>query len=382
MGVGGNEEGMGGSAPWLYVDDKRTHELRVSVEPGRPATLVVRECAFGGSPIADQLTMRVPYAEPSEREELEKRLERKLALLGTYFRAGTRGWVRLASAPTEAAELAPLSLSGSSEGALEFHHYNGDDRRATTLVAVHRETPRGRRTLLVRLDYTFPDTDGGELHVIHNALIPPLYRSALAGLHLELRERGLRKVTSDARHAADPRTWAALQAALDAILGRLVQAADARDEAAILRDPSGRPLDARAVVVAVQAMKRANGAASHARDYDVTDEIDPRAGPAQARPPDVLIDEIPADVATALHEPKLLALHARFLAPGQEADLLARGERAILAATREVRQKARPDEQHLVSLLEASLMLRHAFAKRVPVDPEIIHRVQHARAYL
>ena len=58
------------------------------------------------------------------------------------------------------------------------------------------------------------------------------------------------------------------------------------------------------------------------------------------------------------------------------------GPREIGYTIKRVREQLKPNEQHLASLLEASLLLRHALAKRVRVDPEVIRRVRTAAAFL
>lgn len=177
----------------------------------------------------------------------------------------------------------------------------------------------------------------------------------------------------------DPRTWAALRATLDGIVARIAEAPGATPAGL---EGLGRNADLTTLVALAQARRSVQGAASAARAYDVADELGPVAAPVAAKKAEVMIDEVSPDVFAALQHPKLVALHARFLAPGEDARLIEVGERAIALACRRVREKTRADEQHLVSLLEASLLLRHAFAKRVRVDPDVITRVKHAAAYL
>lgn len=371
---------MSAGSSWTYVDDRRTHEIHVSLEPRRTLDLVVREQVFGGTGrAAEEYVERHVLTEPWEQKLHTLALETRLALLGNYHRSGPRGWtpVRLAQ-PRDRLDLAPLELEGGSD-AVEFHHFTSEGQAAVSLLGVRQETREGPRSLLVRIDYTFPHVEGGNLRIVHAKLPPPLYRSALASQHLELAAKRYRKAPRDTKRLGEPKQWAAMRSALDNILARLVEAPES---GVGLRDGAGRPLDIRAITLVAQAAKAAQGAASGARSYAIDFEMDPAPAPTEAKRPDVLIEEIPQDIAQALSEPRLVALHGRFVAPRVEEDLLRRGDRAIRLAMRTLRGQVRPDEQHLVSLLEASLLLRYSFAHRVPVDPEVLKRVQHARAYL
>jgi hypothetical protein len=371
---------MAPPSPWTYVDDRRTHEVRVSLEVGKTLELVIREMAFGGAPSEEVYTERHPLGESWEQKLRVLALETRLSRMGNYYKSGPAGWtpVRLARAGNKV-DLAPLSMEGGGD-TIEFHHFTREANQAVSLVGVHQDTDRGRRSLLVRLDYRFPDTQGGNLHVVHARLTPLLYRSALASLHDELAEDRYQKSAPDARRIADPRSWALMRAALDAILARLIDESSAHIDN--LTDGLGRPLDAQQLTVVQQATKAAGGAASAERGYSVDFEVDPSATSVDGKKPELTIEELSPDVFTALQEPRLLALHTRFMPGDAEAQLFARGERAIGLVMRDLRGSVRPDEQHLVSLLEASLLLRYALRKRIPVDPDVIKRVKHARAYL
>ncbi|HUR67959.1 MAG TPA: hypothetical protein VM370_01840 [Candidatus Thermoplasmatota archaeon] len=364
---------------WTYVDARRTHEVRVARELGRTNDLVIREQLFGGGPPDEMYVERHTLAEPWEEKLHILALETRLALLGNYYKHSAAGWIPVRLAQPAKLDLAPLEAEDPLN-TIEFHHFNGQDRHAVSLVGVHQETERGRRSLLLRLDYEFPATDGGNLQIVHSKLPPILYRSALASLHLELSELRFKKTPSDARKLADPRTWAALRAALDAILARIME--EASDKVEGLRDGMGRPLDPRGLVAVNAAVRAAKGAASAERQYGVDFEVEEAAAAARGKAPEVMFEALSPDVFEALREPKLLALHTRFMPPDAEKALFERGERAIQIAMRDKRASVRPDEQHLVSLLEASLLLRYALAKRMPVDPDVIKRVKHARAYL
>lgn len=365
---------------WAYLDERRTHEVRVSIERGRTLDLVITESLAGGSPPEEQLRHRLAIVDAWDRKLHTIALEMRLCFLGTYHRSGTMGWVPVRLAQHAAPpDLTPLDL-GERRQAIEVHHFTGEKERVVTLVGIHQDTPRGRRSILVRVDYRFPEATLGRMDVIHACLPPLLYRSALVAQHMKLSDERYRKAPVDMRQLVDPRVWHRLQWAIDDILQRLYETcADAPD---LLRDASGRPVDARALELIAEASRVSRGAASREREYSLDHEFDLAATSVEGKKPDVLIDDLDPDVFTALQDPDVLAVYQRFVDAPMEADLFVRGERAILAAMRELREKVRPDERHLVSVVEASLLLRYALAKRIPVDPNVIKRVQHARAYL
>lgn len=371
---------MAAPTAWLYVNERRTHELRVSIERERQLRLVIRESAFGGSHASEVYTETHTLGEPWEQKLQLLALETRLAMLGNYLKGGSDGWTPVRVAQTgDKFDLAPLEFEEGSD-AVEFHHFSGEGTRAASLVGVHQDTDAGRRSLLVRLDHRLVDAKGGKLTVIHPRLTPLLYRSALASAHLALKEKGYQKIARGARHMVDPKSWEAIRDARDDILARLVSEASARIDN--MTDGRGRPLDAGQFTLTQEAVKAAKGAASAKRTYELENEMDLAATSVDGKKPERLIEELSPDIVGALNEPRLLALHERFMPGDAQRHLFARGERAIGTAMRDLRNVVRPDERHLVSLLEASLLLRYAFTNRIPVDPDVIKRVKHARAYL
>lgn len=368
---------MSAGPAYRYVDERRTHEVRSWFERGAMLDFVVEERAFGSESKEEAYRERRAVREPWEAKLHQMALEARLALLGKYHRGDAHGWAPVRPAQASAPiDLAALALDGSPD-AIEFHHFEAPHGRAITLAGVREETARGPRWALARLAYAFPDVDRGDLRLVHPKLPTPVYRSVVAAQHVELRDLGHRKLPAQARNLLEPRAWRTLRGALDDTLSLLVERG-----VATLRNDRGVAMDTKAVAAMQEALRASADAASRTRAYDVEDELDPAASVVAGKRPSVMMDQTDADVMAALRAPALLALHARLLRAGEEARLMDAGERAIALAMRALRERTRADEQHLVSILEASLLLRHALAKRVPVDPNVVTRVKHAAALL
>lgn len=371
-----------GLPAWAYVDERRTHEVRAGVRRGPPLAFVVRERALGSRDPAEAYEETHVLAEPWEWRMHQMALEARLALLGRYFRAtaAQQGWQPLAAPPPgRALDLAPLQLGDGVR--FEFHHYAAPGApHAVTLVGIPQP---GERMGLARLDYQYPDVHGGNLSVVHPKLPLPVYRSVLAGLHLELLDLGERKVgRDDGSIAGDERGWAALQACLDAILERLSQGR--------LGKPGEAPREAGPFLASLSRLeqldlqRRVADASTRARSFETQDEIGlEHATSVAARKGEVLIDDVSSDVLEALGHPRLAALLARFLAPGEGDRLVEDTSRAIRDAMKKKRAAARADEQHLLSIVEAALLVRNALAKRgTRLDKETLDTLRHAPAYL
>lgn len=363
-------------AAWRYVDDRRTHEVRVEVVRDPRPEMVVRELAIGATRPEDAYEERHLLTGAWETKAHTLALEARLTLLGNYYRSVPGGWAPVRVASPRPLDLRPLPIEPPT-GIVEFHHFNGPaGKHAATLVGLHTDTPEGRRTMLARLDYPFPYAEGGQMQVVHHRLPAAVYRSVLAMLHLEMESLRFEKMSHDSAAILARRTWAALQTVLDAILARLVEG---RLEAA--RSQGATSLGSGSLAT-LQALRASRGAASAARTFDVDEEMGPDAKPVHQKKTGVTMEELPDDVLHALRDPKLQALHDRMLAPGEEARLIDAGQRLLVEAMREKRETTKPHEQHLVSILEASLLLRQALAKRSRIDPEVLTRVKHAGAYL
>lgn len=366
---------------WSYMDERRTHHVQTGLHRGRTLEFVITERDPSSPDESEVYVERHPLLDGWEARAHQMELEARLAQLGSYQRSAGLSWTPLRVPPTRRdVDLTPLTLD-APRGAVQFHHYQErGGKHAVTLVSVEEEMARGKRSFLARLDYSYPDVEGGNLQVLHPRLPPSILRSVLAAQHIELDQMHFEKVT-DGR-GLGPRSWRALQSVLDALLDRLA-------EGRLGKDASGPDVgrgsdrDVIAMLEAMVVLRRSRNAAS-ATDhrYETEDELGPLNASVEGKKPEVRMEELPDDIVVAMNEPRLLALHSRFLLPGEDARLIDDGELAILRAMRNKRNTVPPTDRHLVSLLEASLLLRRALTKRTSVDKEVIDRVRHARAYL
>lgn len=377
-------------AAWFYVDDARTHAIRVRLEREPSLRLVIRESALGRDD--PEVEAYVETHLLSQRWETRLHLvalERRLASLGRYRRmtAGKSAWERVARPPIAGGEsatgdlLADLKPLYVRDSGVRFYHYeNPGSPHAVTLVGVPRSTPRGERLVLARLDFSFPDVEGGHLQLVHAQLPPSVYQSALASLHLELAEQGFH-VAKRPRSgvASDARWWAALQAVLDSVLERLLAGRVGKGD---VSGRSGESAEAKAARAAIAGVVAAGGLFGGERQYDVED---PDLGPASAvhaKRGEKDFDHLDATILHLVHDPKLQALHDRYL-PGETPRLLEEGELAIIDAIHDLKERTPPAEWHLVSILQASLLVRYAIGKRGrKLDVEALELLKHAPAWL
>lgn len=366
---------------WSYVDDKQTHLVQTGLQRGRTLEFVITERDPQSADEAEIYVERHPLMDAWEARVHQLELEVRLTLLGSYQKSAGIGWTPLRVPATgRSLDLTPLDLETGGTG-VEFHHYQAiEGKHAVTLIAVKEDMPKGPRSFVGRLDYSYPDVNGGNLQVLHPRLPPSVYRSVIAAQHLELRQLKFAKTPATQHGGLDPRSWTALKAVLDALLTRLVEGRLGKPGEA---NAAGGQRDVLATLEALAVMKKVKGAASHTRAFEADEEIGlATAAPVEGKKPAAMMEELPEDILRAMTQPKLLALHGRFLGPGDDQRLIEEGELAILRAMRAKRDEVPPHERHLVSLLEASLLLRRALAKRTRVDKEVIDRVRHAGAYL
>jgi hypothetical protein len=362
------------------VDAKRTHEVRATLSDGASPTLTIRESAYGSREPAEAFETRDRLKEARDVGPHLQRLEARLSRLGDYARAvaGDRAWTPLPREP--ALDLTPMPVPGYGN-AMEFHRYEATGRAVVvTLVGIPMRGPRGTRYLLGRLEAGISDPT---LHVIHARLPPALYRSVLAREAFLLAQDDYRRAEASSTKEAQERWWADVKHVVDALIARLRRGhvpqgawrPEWRHSAADVKEDLAK----KGLTAAQQLAMDLNGKAA----YDLEDEDTGHARPVEAKAPTMLLDATNPDVIAILQDVRLNALHQRFLEPGQEARLVAASEKDIRDAMKRVRAKARPDEQHLLSLVEASLMLRRALSIRgTRIEPETIHLLRHAPAYL
>lgn len=355
--------------PWAYLDDRRTHEVHLHLERA-PTALVIRETAPGATADEDAYVRRLPLREPWERTVHQLAVERKLTLLGNYYRseAGKPGWapVRVAGA-RGAVDLTPTT---GAQAGLEFRHFVEPARdRHLTLIGMPRDTPQGPRWVLVRVVPGWQGEDP-DVKIVHSRLPPALYRSAIADLALAAVDDRMERRAPPAK---DERTswWSDVMHVVDALLATLASGR--------VPDDAWRPQWRGRTESARQTRERDLG---QARAYEVEDEDTATAKAAAAKKATTNLDEVPSDVYTILSDGRLQTLVARFVPADEQTRLLGLGEREIREAMRKRRQQARADEQHLLSVVEAALVVRRAMKARGRLDPQTLHVLRHAPAYL
>jgi len=315
------------------VDDRRTHEVHAGVRGG--AEFVVKESAYANDDPEEVAEEAHRVQEAWEGQYFLLDLEKRLALLGRYWRLDLHqrqaGWTPVRPAdPFAALDLRPVA-GAPFAGRVAFHHYAHEGADDVLVLAVAQTTPRGARQMLATLAFPFPDVDAGDLRLLHARLPDAPARSVLAREHLALRSGGHAKLATT-RAVAEAHGHAAAAVVEGAYAAALRRLAEGR---------WGRPRG--------------------------------RAVP---------VDEAYTDYATALADPRLMALHARFLAPGEEERLLAAGEAAIRRFVQRKRHGTEERDQHLLSLLEASLLARDGLRASAHVDPEVAALVRRFAYYL
>lgn len=403
---------------WIYVDAQRTHELHVGLRRGPTLQFLVRERAAGMEEAWETL---VPLAEPWESRVHHAQLEERLTLLGTYYRhsVGTPGSWSPVRRPSidRALDLAPLSYEGI-RGDAQFHYYGSRRDETGVLLIVVPDPKRAGRSLLARLDFTFPGASTGRLALVHASLPSVLLRSALAAAHVEVRARGLEKLAGVDRAVGANRAWAQqLDQVLGTALARIasgawggqlptLRAAALEAARSTLSAPpptrtvvAPRPISPVSPVPASPRVATRTAAPTRSRSeggWSMPERLLSDDNPyvieyEEPEPPDrspttpvAKIEENTLDFRGALTHPRILALHERFLVPGEDVALFAQGELALRAAMKAKRAAARREEQHLLSILEASLLIRYALRPGGDrnVDPHAADLLKRALVYL
>jgi hypothetical protein len=260
-------------------------------------------------------------------------LEARLAMLGSYWRFDVQAggdWTRLQTLGA-AADLRPVQDNLISEDLrfYVFHH------RTTGSEALLAEIPLAGGAMLARLDFRWPDAEDGAIRILAPAAPPVLARSILAREHIDLQSRGHEKLTytQDFLRAHKIGWKKDIMEACQTMLARVSE---------------GR--------------------------------LEKPAPP----PSDLHVDSSYTDFLALLTHPRVVELHARFLAPGEEAGLLRGGEAFIRRAMQIKRKKAQREDQLLLTLLETSLLARAGLApgQRAKVDPEVSAAVRRFVSYL
>lgn len=319
------------AAHWIYVDEPRTHRVEARLLPRDGAfVFIVEERVFGGG-ADDAWRTLSPVRETWEAKFHQAELEARLAGMGRYWGAQppTPGWRPLRRNPAfPPVDLATLDFDMKGAG---FHHFH-DSAKARARLLVSLPRPRPGRFALAGLDFEQMNVEEADLSILHPSLAAPLLRSALAREHMTMAERGYEKL----RTAQDFALLYGPDWRREVV--RTFEGAMVRIESG----PEGRPV-----------------AASQAAPEPETTFTDYHA---------------------AFQDKRLLAVHRRFLRADDEQGLLASDVPTIRRAIAAKRRSAQHAHQHLLTVLEASLLARLAFKTQTPVDPESA-RVLRRRAY-
>lgn len=324
-------------ARWLYVDERRTHELHAGI---RGAEFVVRESAYGNEDADEIFESVTPIAEAWEGQLFLMELENRLGLLGKYWRfdvlAPQAGWTLVHA--KEAFESLDMRTVRSElyEGRVAFYHFHKRGSRDVVLVNIPSATPRGPRYMLAQMTFDFPNAADGDLDLLHPRLPTGPAQSLVARAYLDAKAKGYDKLIG-------PQDFA------------LVHGKDWRQEL------------------------------HHAYETTLQRLSEGRLGSGkELRARDAPVDDLYTDYLASLSDPRLIALHARFLQTGEEQQLMEGGETAIRRFITKKREEATPNDQHLLTILQASLLARDGLRAGQPtkVDPEVAALVRRFAFYL
>ncbi|HEX2022683.1 MAG TPA: hypothetical protein VHH36_08210 [Candidatus Thermoplasmatota archaeon] len=326
-------------ARWLYVDEPLSHEVHAGIrQPPSGPEFVVREAAYGNVDPGETLDQALPLREWWEAQFHHLELETRLALLGRYWKYDflRPGWRPLRAAPaTEMLDMREVDVPLFPGDATFYHFKAPAAKRDAVVVRLSHFTPTGIRFLVAVAEFAFPDSERGALDLAHARLPVTPMRSVLAREHRRFASSGHRKlVRPEDFAAAYGRDWE-------------------RDLLICYRDVLDRIAQGRV------------GQADAAQKAPLPD------------------DPVYTDYRRALSDPRVAALHARFLTPEEEAGLMSGGEPFIRQAIARKRAKADRSEQHLLSILEASLLARDGLRHGAhQVDPEVAALVRRFAYYL
>lgn len=401
-----------GAAParWVYVDSARSHEIHAGLRQGSSLEFFVREIAHGLDDPEAAYESAFPVDGAWEARFHQLALEERLSLLGTYYRHthGSKGWGAVArSPPGKTLDLAPLDAD-VQRGAVELHYYGTRaDARSVLLVSILRDTPKGRRHRLARLEFDFPEVEKGDCLLLHPGLPQPVYRSLLAHHHLDLTARGMQKLVVVNRHLPSNARWfERLETCLTGALARIEAGRFGKGQLRPRPLPRLEGGPRRALGGAPSRLAPPPGPAaggsgggsggsgtdpdaiasafSGAPGYEIEDPFPAAPVPSPSGPPQPTIEEVQTDLMTALTNPRLLALHGRFLTTQEQAECQRGGELAIRQVIKGKRVHCDPAQQHLLSLVEASLLTRHALSShgRIRADPMMVDLLRRSLIYL
>lgn len=306
---------MAGSADWSYADEERTHEVRVLIRGQAPERQMhVVESAFGDrDPDSMVRSTHRLDAEWDARYHTAE-LEARLGMLAQYWKNEGSGWTQVPRRRS-IVDLTPLSLDVASRKANvhHFHHASGGERMVLALASA-----RPDRAVLAELDLEQLVPKSARL--VHARLPPGPLQSLLAVAHLQANQAGYLKVTSPS-------------------------------EFAFLYGPHWKGQIAGAITEGVRRLS--------ARE---------RAAATQA----TAESSSPVVSMAVLSDPRLRKVHEQFMREDEEQALIDSGEAAIHRAIAWKRKDTPHGEQHLLSLLESSLLIREQLKRGGRVDADLV----------
>ena len=325
-------------ARWTYVDEHHLHEVHAGVRPGDAGSrsaFVIKESAFQNERADEIVEQSIPLEAPWEAQLHHWQLECRLATLSRYWRfdAADGQWRSLTPPQGKPdLDLREVLVHPYRGRVVLYHFRDALAGRDKVLLAIPNAGPAGKRYLLASADMEFPDGDDADLQLLHPHLPELPAKSLVVREHMALRNTSWAKLSgpTDFEKAHGP-DW-----------GRETSAA----YAALLRRVSEGDFGSRRKVR------------------------------------DVVIDPLYTDFVRTLADPRLLALQAQFLTPDEQESALAVGEHAIRRLIAQKRASARSDEQHKLSLVEASLVARDQLRPGHSVDPEVSSLVRRFAFYL
>lgn len=301
-----------------YLEAARTHEVLAEWRASE-GTLRLLETSPEAPDARWEETLLV--AQPWEARVALWQIECRLSALGAYWQQGSSDLTWLPLAPPAGAPAPDLrrNFVVDPSHAPLVHHYHDVHGGGDTLVAALRA--QGQRYAVVSAQVDVPSLDIGRIDLRHAHLPGPMMRSLVMREQLALTQAGLPKLVS-------------------------------RDDYA-----------------------RAFGSGGEHRAARLIDEVLRRVRENQLdRPAPRLEDaDIYAEFLMTVSDPRLVALHKRFLKPEEEDAILAGGPPAIRKAIAHLRAGVDHRAQHLLTIIEASLLARERMRNGTLVrsDPEV-----------
>lgn len=308
---------------WIYLDESRSHEVHAQLEPRTAeSVLAITEFPRGSRDAAEVVQDVRRIAEQADLDAALGELEERLRVSGSYWRADAQDlkWAPLgparASVDLRALEM-PLPGAATPQQKMSFHHFHNADGSDRLLISMPRMDIPGDRQILAELAFEFPRVEMGQLDIVHPRLAPATLRSTLVREHLGLPAKGFRKLVEAKDYAASfGEGW--------------IDSARQMWKGAAARMLSGRPADPL-----------------------------PNAYARPKRPDRV------EEIREALGHAKILALKARFCAPGESERAVANGEHAIRRLIQTKRRQTDHTAAYELAMLESALLLESALRSEI-----------------